>query len=87
MNDDDGLVTDEQRIFREQVAALAQRERMVSLGMRALALDAMKWAAFLGAFVLFGAAVWWPSWGRLAAAGAFALVVYVPMVWVKGRKA
>lgn len=84
MNDDDGLLTAEQQAAR---AGLSQRERMVALGMRALSADSMKWAAFLGAFVLFGAAVWWPNWMRLAAAGAFAVVVYVPMVWTRGKKA
>lgn len=76
MNDDD----------RVEIAPSLSQSQFLRFALNALGLSAMKWAAFLGAFILFGSAVWWPDWRRLSAACAFALVVYVPMVYMRGRK-
>ena len=60
--------------------------RFLNAAMRALAIDSMKWAAFLGATSLFTAAVWWPEWKRLASAATFTVLVYVPLVFKRERK-
>ena len=83
MNDDDGLLTEEQRAYRD---ALAQRERLVGLGMRALAVDAMKWAVLLCTAALFFVAAWFGDFLRYGLATTLALIVYTPLVWTRGRK-
>jgi hypothetical protein len=56
-----------------------------SLQLLRLALDtlgrrAFAWATLAMCFALFAAAVWYPDWKRLTAAGAFTVLVYlVPM--------
>lgn len=60
--------------------------QLIGLAFHALSAKSLRWVTLLMAFVLFGAAVWWPDWRRLAAAGAFAVLVMFP-VWLRKESA
>lgn len=55
--------------------------QMVGLALDALAPRALLLTALVMAFGLFAFAVWQPTWPRLAASAAFAVLVFLPLLW------
>jgi hypothetical protein len=58
-------------------------ETVLRVALDVLTARAARWLSLLMSFTLFGAAVYYPDWKRLAAAGGFALVIHAPMWWRK----
>lgn len=67
----------------QDTAPSLTQAQFLRVALDALSRRAARWVAMLAAFTLFGAAVWWPSWQRLAAASAFTILVHIPL-WLKG---
>lgn len=60
---------------------------LMRMGLEAFATRAMRVLVIVLAFTLFGAAVWWPDWRRLAAAAGFAVLIALPVWFKKERRA
>lgn len=74
---------------QEVMAPSLSHATLLRMGLEAFAVRAVRVLVIVLAFTLFGAAVWWPDWRRLAAAAGFAMLVALP-VWFKrepGRRA
>lgn len=65
----------------EQAPSLSHSQ-FLRIAMEVLSRKAARWCAMFMSFTLFGAACWWPNWGRLTAAAAFTILVHVPL-WIR----
>jgi len=66
----------------QEVAPALPASVFLRIAFDVLSARAARWAALLGSFILFGAAVWWPDRWRLAAAAGFTVLMAIP-VWFK----
>lgn len=65
-----------------EIMPTATQATFLRIAMQALAVKVARWVTLLLSFVLFGAAVWYPDWKRLAAAACFTLLVHCPL-WLR----
>jgi len=68
-----------------ETAPSLSHSQFLRIALEALSVRAARWASLLMAFGLFGAAVWYPDWKRLAAAAGFTLLVWLPMLFKKEK--
>lgn len=66
----------------QETAPSLSHSQFLRIALAALATKAARWLTMLMSFTLFGAAVWWPDWKRLAASAVFTAFVFLPL-WFK----
>ena len=63
----------------QETAPSLSHSQFLRIALEALSVRMGRWVALLMSFTLFGAAVYYPDWKRLAAAAGFTLFVWLPM--------
>ena len=60
--------------------------QFVTIAQQVLAIRALTYIGFVAAFVLFGYALWVPSWERAVISGLFAVLCYWPVLRLERGK-
>ena len=69
----------------QETAPSLNHATFLRIALEALSLRFARWMTLLGAFALFGAAVWSPDWKRIVAAAGFTVLVYLPMLFKREK--